>query len=126
MADAGYGTAQNYIYAQGQHADVILRITPKIFCLYDAEGQKMSLTSMLEKAARQNQDMIDIFGFCRYKNRTGFVRVIAQKLPKEQAEKARKRKKRQASKNQGQINGRYPFLRRIYSAHNVPGCRILR
>lgn len=103
MADAGYGTAQNYIYAQGQHADVILRITPKTFCLYDAEGQKMSLTSMLEKAARQNQDMIDIFGFCRYKNRTGFVRVIAQKLPKEQAEKARKRKKRQASKNQGQI-----------------------
>lgn len=58
---------------------------------------------MLEKAARQNQDMMDIFGFCKYENKTGFVRVIAQKLPKEQAEKARKRKKRQASKNQRQI-----------------------
>lgn len=29
MADARYGTAQNYIYAQEQGADVILRITPK-------------------------------------------------------------------------------------------------
>lgn len=40
MADAGYGTAQNYIYAQEKHADVILRITPKTFCLYNAGGDK--------------------------------------------------------------------------------------
>ena len=40
MADAGYGTAQNYIYAQDQGADVILRITQKNFCLYDADGKK--------------------------------------------------------------------------------------
>lgn len=33
MADAGYGTARNYMYAQEQQADVILRITPKSFCL---------------------------------------------------------------------------------------------
>ncbi len=31
MADAGYGTAQNYIYAQERNADVLLRITPKNF-----------------------------------------------------------------------------------------------
>ena len=40
MADAGYGTAQNYIYAQEQQADVILRVTPNTFCLYDADGKK--------------------------------------------------------------------------------------
>ena len=40
LADAGYGTAQNFIYAQEQGADVILRITPKNFCLYDAQGEK--------------------------------------------------------------------------------------
>ena len=42
MADAGYGTAKNDIYAQEQSADVILRITPKNFCLYDADGKKFS------------------------------------------------------------------------------------
>lgn len=103
LADAGYGTARNYIYAQEQQADVVLRITPKTFCLYDADGQKISLTSVLEEADRQKQYMVDIFGFCSYRNKTGFVRVIAQKLPEEQAEKARKRKKRQASKSQRQI-----------------------
>lgn len=46
---------------------------------------------------------VDVFGFCKYKNRTGFVRVIAQKLPPEQAEKSQKRRKRKASKNQRKI-----------------------
>ena len=46
---------------------------------------------------------MDVFGFCKYKNRTRFVRVIAQKLPPEQAEKSQKRRKRKASKNQRKI-----------------------
>jgi len=50
LADAGYGTAQNYIYAQRQGADVILRITPKNFLLYDADGTKISLIAKLEEA----------------------------------------------------------------------------
>lgn len=37
--DAGYGTAQNYIYTQEQDADVTLRITQKNFRLYHAEGK---------------------------------------------------------------------------------------
>ena len=43
MADAGYGTSQNYIYVKEQKADVILRITPKNFCLYDEDENKISL-----------------------------------------------------------------------------------
>lgn len=100
MADAGYGTAQNYIYAQEQHADVILRITPKTFCLYDADGEKISLVSLLKQAEEQGKSLVDVSGWCRYKNKTGYVRIVAQKLPKEQAEKSRKRKQRKASKNQ--------------------------
>lgn len=46
MADAGYGTAHNYIYAQEQKTDVVLRITPKYFCLYDADGNKISLVKL--------------------------------------------------------------------------------
>jgi len=103
MADAGYGTAQNYIYAQEQQADVILRVTPKTFCLYDADGEKTSLVSMLKQAEEQGERMMDVFGFCRYKSKTGFVRVVAQKLPEGQAEKSRKRKRRKASKNQKTI-----------------------
>ena len=46
---------------------------------------------------------MDIFGFCKYKTKTAFVRVIAKKLPKEETEKARKRKKNTASRKQNQI-----------------------
>lgn len=103
MADAGYGTAQNYIYAQEQGADVILRITPKSFCLYDADGKKISLTALLEEAEERHLEWIDIFGFCRYKGKTGSVRVTAHKLPACQAEKARKHRTRKAAKNQQRI-----------------------
>lgn len=103
MADAGYGTANNYIYAQEQQADVILRITPKTFCLYDADGNKISLAQLLKKAEKNHQEIIDIYGFCKYRAKKAFVRVIAGKLPERQAEKSRKRKKRTASKKQNQI-----------------------
>ena len=103
MADAGYGTAQNYIYAQEQGADVILRITPKNFCLYDADGKKISLTALLKEAEEKHMEWIDRFGFCKYQRKTGFVRIIAHRLPDCHAEKARKRKTRKASKNQRRI-----------------------
>lgn len=44
---------------------------------------------MLKEAEKQNDEMIDIFGFCKYKNKTGYVRVTARKLPEKEAEKAR-------------------------------------
>lgn len=103
IADAGYGTAHNYIYAQEQQADVILRITPKYFCLYDADGNKISLMQLLKEAERKHEKTVDIFGFCKYKAKNAFVRVIAGKIPGEQAEKARKRKKRTAVRKQRQI-----------------------
>ncbi len=103
MADAGYGTANNYIYAQEQQADVILRITPKTFCLYDADRNKIPLVQLLKKAEKNHQEIIDIYGFCQYRTKKAFVRVIAGKLPEEQAEKSRKRKKRTASRKQNQI-----------------------
>ena len=102
MADAGYGTAQNFIYAQEQGADVILRITPKNFCLYDAQGEKISLTALMKEAEEKHREWIDVSGYCKYKGKTGFVRVIAHRLPDGQAAKARKRKIRKASKNQRQ------------------------
>ena len=109
MADAGYGTAQNFIYAQEQGADVILRITPKNFCLYDAQGEKISLTALMKEAEEKHREWIDVFGYCKYKGKTGFVGVIAHRLPDGQAAKARKRKIRKASKNQRQIQAETVF-----------------
>lgn len=100
---AGYGTAQNDIYAQEHQADVILRVTPKTFCLYQEDGEKLSLVSLLKQAEENGMGIGEVFGVCKYKNKTGFVRVIIQKLPLEQAEKARKRRKRKVSKKQRKV-----------------------
>ena len=109
LANAGYGTAQNFIYAQEQGADVILRITPKNFCLYDAQGEKISLTALMKEAEEKHMEWIDGFGYCKYKGKTGFVRIIAHRLPDGQAAKARKRKTRKASKNQRRIQAETLF-----------------
>jgi len=100
IADAGYGTAKNYIYVQEQGAETILRITPKNFCLYNVDGEKIHLTDMLKEAEKQHAEWVEIFGFCRYGNgkKSAFVRVVANKLPEGQAEKARKRNKRRATR----------------------------
>ncbi len=70
MADAGYGTAQNYIYAQEQGADAILRITPKNFCLYDADGEKIHLIDMLKDAEKQHTEWADLSGCLTYHGST--------------------------------------------------------
>ncbi len=47
--------------------------------------------------------MVDIFGFCKYKEKSALVRVVAGKLPEEQTKKAQKRKKANASRKQHKI-----------------------
>lgn len=48
-------------------------------------------------------EWVDIFGFCKYKNRSEFVRVVARKLPKDHVEKARRRRKGNASRKQRHV-----------------------
>lgn len=103
MADAGYGTARNYIYVREQGAEAVLRITPNNFCLRTADGEKAPLADMLENAEKQHAEWVDAFGFCTYGKKSAFVRVVANRLPEGQAKKARKRAKRRASKNQQKI-----------------------
>ena len=87
LADTGYGTVKNYIHAQERGADAIIRITPKPFCFYNKDGQNQPLVTLPEKADGQNLDRMDLLGYCRYRNKMGFLHVIAQKLPEEGAEK---------------------------------------
>lgn len=65
--------------------------------------KKIFLTDLLKEAEEKHMERINVFDFYRYKRKTGFVRVIVHKLPDGQAAKARKRKIRQASKNQREI-----------------------
>lgn len=41
LVDAAYGTDGNYAYALEQQANVMLRISPNNFCVYDAKGNKI-------------------------------------------------------------------------------------
>ena len=103
LADAGYGKAANYLEARRQGADVILRITPSHISVYDADGNKLSILDRIKEAKNNGEDIIEMWGFCKYQGEEEFVRVIAKKLSKEQEDKARKRKLRRAQKNQQQI-----------------------
>jgi len=89
MADAGYGTAKNYIYVQGQGAEAVLRITPENFCLHNADEEKIHLIDMLKGAEKQHFEWVDTFGTCRYGKKSAFVRVIANKLPEGQKKHGR-------------------------------------
>ena len=40
---------------------------------------KNSLAALLEEAEEKYMEWIEVFDFCRYKGKTGFVRVIAHK-----------------------------------------------
>lgn len=103
LVDAGYGTARNYAYAMEQQADVILRVSPSNFCVYDAEGTKIDWFSFFRKKKGEKNGIQELFCFVSYQKKSYPVRVIVAKLPKEKAEQARKRKRRKASKNQYQL-----------------------
>ena len=46
-----------------------MRITPKNFCLYDAQREKISLTALIKDAEEKHMEWIDVFGFCKYKGK---------------------------------------------------------
>lgn len=103
VADAGFGTVKNYVFALEQGTDVILRITPKRFPLFDSQGMRLDLFAMLKEAEKKKQPILEVFGFCKEGTRWHLVRVLAQRLPKEKAKQAQQRKRKKAQKNQSQI-----------------------
>ena len=103
LADAGYGKAGNYAYAMEQGCDVILRISPNHISLLTMEEEKFDIYTYLKEAGKKKEKTIEWFGFCVYEKKRYPVRLIAQELPKEQAEKARKRKEKKAQKLQSNL-----------------------
>ena len=103
LADAGFGTIKNYAIALQQGADVILRISPKRFPLFDAQGNQLDMVSILKEAEKKKESIIEVFAYGKEGKNYPWVRVIAQRLPKEKAKQAQKRKYQKAQKNQSQL-----------------------
>ena len=116
LADAGYGRAGNYAYAMEQGCDVIIRITPNHISFTDADGEKINIYALLKEAEKKKEKSIDRFIYCVYEGKKYPVRLIAQELSKEQAEKACRRKEKKAQKRQQNLKeetlfyGKYMIL----------------
>ena len=100
LADTGYRKARNYAYTMEQGCDVILRISPNHITFVDTEGEKIDIYTRLKEAKKKKEKTVELFAVCVYEKKRYPVRLIAQELPKEQAEQARKRKMKKAQKNQ--------------------------
>lgn len=72
----------------------------------------------MKQAEKNGNETADVFGFCKYKNKTGFVRVIARKLSQEQKEKSQKRRKKKAVKSQKRITECQAFQCECYLREN--------
>lgn len=103
LADAGYGTAANFIFAKQKKADVILRVSPNHFPLYDGEGNKIQILPLLAQAHKEGISSFEITGYIRYQKQYQWVRFVIGKLPEEKVEKIRKRKRRRAQKDGFQV-----------------------
>ena len=95
MADAGYGTAHNYIYAQEHQADVILRITPKNFCLYDTDGNKISLVQLLKEAEKGRKKWWMSLGFVNTGQKLPLDASLLKNCQKDRQKKQGSEKKEQ-------------------------------
>ena len=96
LADAGFGTIKNYVFALQKKADVILRISPKRFPLFDVEGNQLDMVSLLKEAEKKKEPILEFFAYCKEGNHWHLVRVVAQRLPKEKAKQAQERKRKKA------------------------------
>jgi hypothetical protein len=88
VADGAYGYRKNLAYAQKQNAFVVLRITWESFPLEDASGQRLNLAHWL--LTRRGQTAC-LRAYCVFEGQRYPVRLLAKRLPKEQAQLARKR-----------------------------------
>jgi hypothetical protein len=102
MADAGFGRGKNLQYVVSKGADALLRVTPNHLSLSeDIEGKKkIDMTKKLET----DKDIVDFTCYVQTeKGKYMPVRIVASRLPEDKAEKAVKRKKRNAQRKQNQV-----------------------
>jgi len=95
IGDSGYGYRVNLLHVVGARGDLVLRIHPATCPLLDASGQPFDVLAWLKRTPGR---LAEWSGWCRYRGLLIAVRLIASKVPPEQAAKACKRKRREAKK----------------------------
>jgi len=129
VADSGYGYRVNLLHVVRARADVVLRIHPATCPLEDEGGQPFDVLAWLE---RTYGTLAEWSGWCRYRGARIRVRLIASKVPVEQAAKARKRKRREAKKAGRRIRratlvvAGWWLLLTTLAAHDWPATEIVR
>jgi hypothetical protein len=96
VADNGYGYRSSIAAVKTTQADGVFRIHPNTFPLTDQFGQPLELWSRLRKTT--GASIWELHAYCTYNNQRYEVRVIACRLPPEQAGLARKRIEKRAQK----------------------------
>ncbi len=96
VSDGGYGYRSSVAAVKKKQAEGVFRFYPDTFPLQDKCGQPLDLWPLLRhtKGAR----MWDRQAYCLHNKQSYAVRVIACKLPPEQAGLARKRAEKRAQK----------------------------
>jgi len=102
IADAGYGRMSQYEYVCSKNADIIFRITPGIFSLFNERGTPVNLFRMIRKAKKLQ---FDIKCFGKYKGKLIPIRIILSRIPDDKVENALNRRKRRIQKK-GTVNPR--------------------
>ena len=96
VSDGGYGYRSSVAAVKKKQADGLFRIHPNTFPLEDQYGQALELWPLLRKT--KGPQMWEQQAYCLDNKQRYSVRVIACKLPPEQAGLARKRAKKRAQK----------------------------
>ncbi len=96
VSDGGYGYRSSVAAVKKKQADGLFRIHPNTFPLEDEFGQPLDLWPLLRKT--KGPRMWEQQAYCFHNKQRYSVRVIACKLPPEQAGLARKRAEKRAQK----------------------------
>jgi Transposase DDE domain len=96
VSDGGYGYRSSVAAVKKKQADGVFRIHPDTFPLEDKFGQPLDLWPLLRKT--KGPRMWERQAYCIHNQQRYAVRVIACKLPPEQAGLARKRAEKRAQK----------------------------
>lgn len=99
VADRGYGYRKNIVAASRKGAEVLLRFAPSTCPLQTLDGSPLEVAAWLRKQGEGThvQDAC-----CQYDGQSIAVRVIAQSLPHEAAERARQ-ERRESSRRHGRV-----------------------
>jgi hypothetical protein len=96
VADGGYGYRGNLAYVKGKGGDVVLRIHPRTFPVFDDTGKPFDVLAWLTGTRAQ---LVQWQGWCEHNRQRIPVRLVASKLPPQKVRAAQERKKRKAKKS---------------------------